>query len=147
MFAVLLRHRLLKALWFMERNRPVDITALSLFFGLGAIMCAAAAAMVHSSGELPQMWRATAVSTLGTGAVSWLLMVCITCVVASLGLWRVSYWGFLAGTILLIIGLIVHFWRAIAANDWWRLLVVVTVAVLLSLYLHRRASLFAHKET
>jgi hypothetical protein len=103
--------------------------------------------MVHSTGELPKIWRATAVSTLGTEAVSWLVMVCIACVVASLGLWRVSYWGFLTGTILLIIGLIVRFWRAIAANDWWGLLIVVTVAALVWLYLQRRANLFVHKET
>ena len=90
----------------MDRNRPADITALSLFFGFGAILCAAAALMVHSTGELPKIWRATAVSTLGTEAVSWLVMVCIACVVASLGLWRVSYWGFLTGTILLIIFII-----------------------------------------
>src|SRR6185369_12890307 len=131
----------------MDRNRPADITALSLFFGFGAILCAAAALMVHSTGELPKIWRATAVSTLGTEAVSWLVMVCIACVVASLGLWRVSYWGFLTGTIVLIIGLIVRFWRAIAANDWWGLLIVVTVAALVWLYLQRRANLFVHKET
>lgn len=129
----------------MNRNRPVDVTVLSLLFAFGALMCAVAAVMIHSSGSLHPIWIAVpAIATLGTEAVSWLVLVCIACVIAALGLWRISYWGYLTASILLILGLISHFWRAVVTNEWWRLLIVVTLGVLVWLYLRRRAGVFVH---
>jgi hypothetical protein len=130
----------------MKRNRPVDITALSLFFGFGAIMCAAAALMIHSSGELHSTWRLVpAIATLGAQAVSWLVLVSIACFVAAFGLWRISYWGFLATSMLLMLGLIAHFWRAVATADWGRLSIVVALGVLVGFYLRSRAGLFVQQ--
>jgi uncharacterized membrane protein len=130
----------------MKRNRPVDITALSLFFAFGGLMCAVAAVMIYSSGGLHSIWRAVpAIATLGTQAVSWLVLVCIACFVVALGLWRISYWGFFAASMLLILGLMAQFWRAVAAADWWRLLLVVTVGALVGFYLRSRAGLFVHR--
>lgn len=130
----------------MNRNRPADITAFSMLFALGALMCATAAAMIHSSGGLHPIWIAVpAIATLGTEAVSWLVLVCMACVIAALGLWRISYWGYLTASILLILVLISHFWRAVATSDWWRLLIVVILAVLVWLYLRSRAGVFVHR--
>jgi hypothetical protein len=71
----------------MNRNRPVDITTFSLLFVLGGLMCAAAALMIFSSGELHSIWRLVpAIATLGTQAVFWLVLVSIACFVAALGL-------------------------------------------------------------
>jgi hypothetical protein len=129
----------------MDRNRPVDITTFSLLFVLGGLMCAAAALMISSSGELNSIWRLVpAIATLGTQAVSWLVIVSIACFVAALGLWRMSDWGFLAAFMLLILGLIAHFWRAVAAADWGQLLIVLTIGVLVGFYLRSRAELFVH---
>jgi ABC-type enterochelin transport system permease subunit len=130
----------------MKQNRPVDITALSLFFAFGAAMCAAAALMIYSSGALHSIWKLVpAIATMGTEAVSWLVLVSIACFVAAFGLWRISHWGFFAASMLLMLGLIAHFWRAIATADWSRLSIVVTLGVLVGFYLRSRAALFDHR--
>jgi len=130
----------------IKRNRPLDIIALSVFFSFGAVMCATAAVIIYSSGELHSTWRLVpAIATLGTQAMSWLVLVSIACFVTAFGLWRISYWGFLAASILLMLALIAHFWRAVATADWGRLLVVVALGVLVGLYLRSRAGLFAHQ--
>jgi len=109
-------------------------------------MCATAAVIIYSSGELHSTWRLVpAIATLGTQAMSWLVLVSIACFVTAFGLWRISYWGFLAASILLMLALIAHFWRAVATADWGRLLVVVALGVLVGLYLRSRAGLFAHQ--
>jgi hypothetical protein len=130
----------------MDRDRPVDITALSLFFAFGAVMCAAAALMIYSSGALHSTWRLVpAIATMGTEAVSWLVLVSIACFVAAFGLWRFSQWGFLVGSMLLTLGLIAQFWRAVATADWGRLSIVVTLGVLVGFYLRSRAALFTQR--
>ena len=106
-------------------------------------MCAASALMIYSSGALHSIWRLVpAIATLGTQAVSWLVLVSIACFFAAFGLWRFSSWGFFAASMLLMAGLIAHFWRAVAAADWGRLSIVVALGVLLGFYLHSRAGLF-----
>jgi hypothetical protein len=132
----------------MERNRPLDIVVLSLFFALGGLMCGVAAVMIYSSGGLHSIWRAVpAIATLGTQAVSWLLLVGIACFVVSLGVWRISSWGFSAASMLLTLAFIAHFWRAVATADWWRLLIVVTVGVVVGFYLRSRAAVFVYRES
>ena len=37
----------------MDRNRPVDITALSLLCAFGALLCTAAAVMIPSADSVP----------------------------------------------------------------------------------------------
>jgi lipoprotein signal peptidase len=130
----------------MNHNRPVDITALSLFFAFGGLMCAAAALMIFSSGGVHSVWRLVpAIATLGTEAVSWLVLVSTACFVVAFGLWRNSSWGFFTASMLLVLGLIAHFWRAVSAADWGRVLVVVTIGVLVGLYLRNRADFFVHR--
>ena len=129
----------------MKRNRPVDVTALSLFFAFSAVMCAAAAAMIYSSGALQSSWRLVpAIATLGAQAVSWLSLVSIACCVAALGLWRISYWGFLAASVLLVMTLIAHFWRAVITADWARLSIILALGIVVAFYLRSREGLFAH---
>ena len=132
----------------MKRNRPADITALSVFFAFGALMCGVAGIMIHFSGKLHPIWSLVpAIATQGIEAVSWLAFVCIACVVAALGLWRCSYWGYLTACLLLMLAFAAHFLRALVTNHWWRLPIVGTVGVLVLLYLRSRARLFAHRDS
>ena len=128
----------------MKRHRPVDITILSLFFSFGAAMCGVAALMISWSGSLHSTWRLVpAIATLGIQAVSWLVLVSVACFVAAFGLWRNSYWGFWATSMLFMLGLIAHFWRALVTADWLYLSTVLALAVLIGFYLRSRAGLFA----
>lgn len=130
----------------MYPKRPADITALSLFFAIGALLCAVASVMIHHAGTLHSVWRAIpAIATLGNEAVSWLLFVAVVCLLAALGLWRCSYWGYLAASLLLIVGCSVHFFRALVEDDWWKLFIVAAMGVLILFYLRIRAGLFVHR--
>lgn len=102
--------------------------------------------MIFSSGALHSVWRLVpAIATLDSQAVSWLVLVSIACFVVALGLWRMSHWGFVAASMLLVLGLIAHFWRAVAAADWGRLLIVLTIGALVGFYLRNRSELFVHR--
>jgi uncharacterized membrane protein (UPF0136 family) len=83
-----------------------------------------------------------ALAIMGTEAVSWLVFVCIACVVAALGLWRCSLWGFISATAILVLFLAMHFLRALFTNNWWELLVILTIGALATWYLRRRAHVF-----
>ena len=131
----------------MNRNRPADITALSLLFAFGAFMCAMAGVMLGSSGgELHPIWRVIpALAGLGTGAVAWLGCVSILCVVAAVGVWRCSYWGYLTGSILLILAVAAHFFRALVKHNWWEIAAMVAIGALILWYLRSRARVFEHQ--
>jgi hypothetical protein len=115
-----------------------------LFFAFGALMCALSAIMLPFIGTGHPLWRIPALAVMGTEAVSWLAFVCLICLVAAFGLWRCSYWGFLAAVVLLLLGVAVHFMRALVSNDWWRLLTIGAIGVLVFVYLGSRARLFVH---
>ena len=130
----------------MNQHRPVDVTALSLFFAFGGIMCVVAAIMIYQSGGLHSFWTLIpAIATLGTQAVSWLVLVSIACFLVAVGLWRSYHWGFLGASILLILALTAHFWRAVAMADWGRLVMIITIGVLVGFYLRSRFGHFVHR--
>jgi uncharacterized membrane protein (UPF0136 family) len=82
-------------------------------------------------------------ASMGTEAFSWLVFVCILCVIAGLGLWRCSNWGFISATVIVVLLLAIFFFRALFTNNWWELLVIVTIGALAMWYLRRRAHVFA----
>jgi len=126
------------------RNRPADITALSLFFGFGALLTATCgiALLFPGTKSQPFMGMVPAIAIMGTEAVSWLVFVCILCVVAALGLWRCSLWGFISATVIVVLFLAMHFLRALFANNWWGLTLILTIGALTTWYLRRRTHLF-----
>jgi uncharacterized membrane protein (UPF0136 family) len=128
----------------IERNRPADITALSLLFVFGALLCAAygIALLVPGTRSHPFLGMIPSLVIMGTGALSWLVFVCILCVVAGLGLWRCSNWGFISATVIVVLFLAMFFLRALFTNNWWELLVIVTIGALATWYLRRRAHVF-----
>jgi hypothetical protein len=121
----------LKRDYIMKQKRPADITALSVFFAFVAFACAVAGVMVHYPGRLHSIWRVipTDCDAVNRGCI-WLLVVSVACLLAVLGLWRCSYWGYAAACLVLVVGLAAHFFRALVQNDWWRLLIVVTIGAL-----------------
>jgi uncharacterized membrane protein (UPF0136 family) len=128
----------------IERNRPADITALSLVFVFGALLCGACGTAVLFPGtkSIPFLGKIPAIAIMGTEAVSWLAFVGITCVVAAFGLWRCSYWGFILASVVLILFLAMHFLRALHTNKWWELLAILTIGAPVVWYLRRRAIVF-----
>jgi uncharacterized membrane protein (UPF0136 family) len=128
----------------IERNRPADITALSLLFVFGALLCATygVALLIPGTGSHSFLGMVPSLASMGTEAFSWLVFVCILCVIAGLGLWRCSNWGFISATVIVVLLLAIFFFRALFTNNWWELLVIVTIGALATWYLRRRAHVF-----
>jgi hypothetical protein len=130
-----------------KRNRPLDITVLSLLFMLGAVVSAICCAglLVPVDEPHPYLRLLPALVIMGTEAVSWLVLVGIACVVAALGLWRCAYWGFLTATVALVLFLAARFVRALFTNRWWELLLILSIGALIMWYLRRREPFFGHR--
>jgi uncharacterized membrane protein (UPF0136 family) len=128
----------------IERNRPADITALSLLFVFGALLCATygVALLIPGTRSHSFVGMVPSLASMGTEAFSWLVFVCILCVIAGLGLWRCSNWGFISATVIVVLLLAIFFFRALFTNNWWELLVIVTIGALATWYLRRRAHVF-----
>ena len=109
-------------------------------------MLAIPAIMLVLSGTVHLTWtRIPALALMGTEALSWLVVVCLACVVAALGLWRCAYWGYLTAVVVLILGLATHFFRALVNNDWRGIMIIAAIGVLILWYLRSRARLFVHR--
>jgi hypothetical protein len=128
----------------IDRNRPAGIAVLSLVFVFGALLCAACgiALLFPAARSLPLLGMIPALAIMGTEAVSWLVFVCLACVVAAFGLWRCSYWGFMLAAVVVFLFVAIHLLRALHTNNWWGLLATVTVGAPVMLYLRKRVRAF-----
>jgi len=66
----------------------------------------------------------------------------IACVVAALGLWRCSYWGFMSAGVIVLLFLAMHVLRALHTNNWWSLVVILTIVAPVMWCLRRRVRVF-----
>lgn len=130
-----------------KRNRPADITVLSFLFMLGAVVSAICCAglLLPADEPHPYLRSLPALVIMGTEAISWMVFVGIACVVAALGLWRCAYWGFLTATVVSVLFIAAHFMRALFTNQWWDLLLILSIGALIMWYLRRRAPFFGHQ--
>ncbi len=128
-----------------SRNRPADIAALSILFLLLAVVCGICVASLTVPADEPHPFLRMfpALILMGTNSVSWLVFVGMGCVAAAVGLWRCTHWGFLTGTVVLVLFLAMHFLRAMFTHQWWEMVPIVLMGVLTCAYLRRRAYVFA----
>ena len=81
-------------------RRPAGVTALSLFFLIGAAISGVSTFSLLDPGEfLEPMWRMNprarqAFAGIGVWGVLLMLTVCLACAAAALGLWRGKRWGY-----------------------------------------------------
>jgi hypothetical protein len=94
-----------------DRRRPIGITALSLFFVVGAGLAAvSAASLTWPGGVLEPMWRLNTRARQGFASMhGWgvplMIAVSLACAVAGLGLWRGRPWGRIVAVGILVIQL------------------------------------------
>jgi len=128
-------------------KRPPGITALSLFFLFGATMSGLTALMLRfPGGVFEPLWRINPRAQAGftaMGAWGLLLMtaVCVACVIAALGLWRCTHWGFWAALLILSVNLAGDTANALIAGDW-RTLIGLPIGGFMLAYLFRRRRIF-----
>jgi hypothetical protein len=93
-------------------SRPWGITALSIFFGVGAaISFTSFVALLFPGGWLEPMWRLNprardAFASMGPWALVLMAVVSAACASASRGLWRGRRWGYLLAFALLTFSLL-----------------------------------------
>lgn len=92
--------------------RPVGVTALSVFFLLGSIICfIASLSSAFPNSFLEPIWRLNqrgheGLVAIGHWAIVLLSSVCVFCAAAAIGLWRGDRWGHRIAIALIAINLV-----------------------------------------
>jgi hypothetical protein len=123
--------------------RPVGITALSMFFVIGAaISFTASMSLLRPNSFLESMWRLKPHGRIGLEGMGWwgillLLAVSVPCALAAVGLWRGTRWGHRIAVTLIAINLIGDVVNTVTGVEP-RAIVGVPIASGILLYLFRK---------
>ncbi len=130
-----------------KHRRPVGITALSLFFVFGALMSGLTFLMLLFPGSvLEPLWRLNpraheGFAAMGPWAVLLMLVVCLACAVAAVGVWRCTRWGFWTALAILSMNLAGDTTNALITGDK-RTLIGLPIGGFIIWYLLRQRRLF-----
>jgi hypothetical protein len=128
-------------------KRPPGITALALFFVFGTIMSGLTAVMLSFPGSVIEpLWRLNPRARegfvgMGGWAVVLMLVVCVACATAAVGLWRCSRVGYWTALVVLAINLVGDTANAVVGDDW-RTLIGLPIGGLMMAYLVRKRRVF-----
>ena len=128
----------------MPRSRPAGVTALSLFFGAGALVSGiSAVALAFPGSSLEPMWRLNpearmAFAQLGPWAVVLMLAVMAACAGAASGLWTGRRWGCWLAAGLLVVNLGGDLLNAVVRGDRRTLIGLPIGGLMLGYLLSRR---------
>ena len=113
------------------------------FFAGGLISCTSSIALAWPAGPLDPIWKLNpraraAFETIGAWSIALMIVVCTTCTMAALGVWRGARWGRFLAIGVLSINLIGDVINVILGDT--RAAIGVPVAGLLLAYLARARS-------
>jgi hypothetical protein len=120
--------------------RPIGVTALSVFFLLGSIICfVASLSLVLPNSFLEPMWRINphghkGLVILSPWAVLLLSIVGVFCAAAAVGLWRGHRWGHRIAIALIAINLVGDAINTLLGTEP-RAIIGIPIALALLLYL------------
>ena len=130
-----------------QPSRPPGITALSFFFLFGTVMSGLAAVTLLFPGSvLEPLWRLNprardGFAAIGSWAVLLMVLVCMACGMAALGLQRCKRWGYWMALFILTINLAGDTANAVIAHDW-RTLMGLPIGGAMIVYLLTKRSAF-----
>lgn len=125
-----------------SKIRPRTITALSIFFLVGAVLSfTSSVSLLFPGSFLESMWRLNprahdSLTRIGPWAVVLLFAVSVSCATAAIGLWRGSRWGHRVAVSLIVINLVADVANVISGTEP-RAIVGVPVAAAILAYLMR----------
>ncbi len=131
----------------IDDRRPAGIKALSILFVFGAFMSGMSAILLLFPGSIVEgTSRASAQAQEGfAGMGGWTLplmtVVCLGCIVAAAGLWRLASWGLWTAVVILGANVIGDIISIFASRDW-RTLIGLLLFGFMTWYLLRQRALF-----
>jgi len=131
----------------IDDRRPAGIKALIILFVFGAFMSGMSAMLLLFPGSITETTsRAGAQAHEGfSGMGPWTLplttLVCLACIAAAVGLWRLAPWGLWTAVVILGVNLIGDTVSMFSSHDW-RTLIGLLIFGFMIWYLLRQRSLF-----
>ena len=131
-----------------SKTRPLGITALSIFFFFGAAMSFLSSILLLFPGSfLELLWKLNPrarenFTAIGIWAIVLMSVVCMACVLAALGLWRGSWWGYWLAVALLIINLLGDIANVILGTEPRAAIGIPIVVLILAFIMNRRVKQF-----
>jgi uncharacterized membrane protein (DUF2068 family) len=123
-------------------RRPRRITALSLFFGAGAVISlTAAVGLLFPESFLQSMWRINpralqAFHSMGPAAVALLTVVSVACGSTALGLWFGKLWGYYIAIMLLAVNLVGDIYNVVSGTEV-RAAIGIPIVILVLVFITR----------
>ena len=131
----------------IDDRRPAGIKALSILFVFGAFMSGMSAVLLLFPGSIMEdASHAGAQAHEGfAGMGSWtfplMTLVCLACIAAAVGLWRLAPWGLWTAVVILGANLVGDVISMFSSRDW-RTLVGLLIFAFMIWYLLRQRPLF-----
>ena len=123
--------------------RPIGVTALSIFFWVGAVISfITAVSLLFPGSFLELLWRLNprareAFTGIGSWAILLMSTVCVACAMAAAGLWRGSRWGYWLALVLLALNLVADIANVLLGTEP-RIAVGIPIALAILMYLASR---------
>jgi hypothetical protein len=133
--------------------RPFGITALSIFFLLGAVISFTVfVSLLFPGSFLEPIWRLNpraheAFARVGAWAIILMGVVCLSCVLAALGLWRGTRWGYRVSLALLVFNMLGDILNVILGTEPGAIVGIPIVVSLLTYLLSRRVRRFFRRDS
>jgi hypothetical protein len=135
-----------------SKIRPVGITLLSIFFSFGALVSFMVfISLLFPGSFLEPLWRLNlrareAFASVGAWAVVLMCVVCVSCALAAVGLWRGAWWGYRLALALLVINMLGDIANVILGTEPGAVVGVPVVIAILTYLMSRRVRRFFRRE-
>jgi len=130
-----------------RQNRSAGIIALALFFAFGAVASGLTIFLLLFPGSgIEPLWQLNpkahqGFAGMGHWGVLLMLVVCVACLTASIGLWRRTTWGLWTAVVILVFNLLGDIANAAFAHEY-RSLIGVLIGGIMLVYLLRHRYVF-----
>lgn len=131
----------------IDDRRPAGIKALSILFVFGAFMSGMSAILLLFPGSIVEGTSHVGAQAqegfagMGGWTLPLMTLVCLACIVAAVGLWRLAPWGLWTAVVILGVNLIGDTISMFSSRDWRTLLGLLVFGFMIW-YLLRQRPLF-----
>lgn len=128
----------------MSKTRPFGVKALVILFAIGAFASFLSTVSLSFPGSfLEVMWRLNprareGFDRIGGWSIPLMVIVCLSCVLTTIGLWRGRRWGYWLALIMLVLNLAGSLINFITGSEPGPIIGVPIVLIIVAYLLNRR---------